>query len=182
MEYRFKVGDRVMGTKDALPHRAGKFGRVTRPQGKSSIFVLWDGADQDHFVHKNEIVRIEEEPMYNVTHEPKLWGDMTPEEKGALLLGWHEGKVIEVFGLLYPDMWGEDDPCFYEDCAYRIKPEPERETLTAKLCINNTGISLHMRPSYRAHHYGEDAAFYFTLTFDTIDGKLDPSSIKIEDT
>ena len=59
MEYRFKVGDRVMGTKDALPHRVGKFGRVTRPQGKSSVFVLWDGADQDHFVHKNEIVRID---------------------------------------------------------------------------------------------------------------------------
>ena len=113
---------------------------------------------------------------------PTLWGNMTPEEKGALLLGWHEGKVIEVFGLLYPDMWCEDDPCFYEDCAYRIKPEPKREMVEASLCIIKSGTSLHMRPSYRAHHYGEDAAFYFTLTFDIIDGKLDPSSIKIEDT
>jgi hypothetical protein len=29
---------------------------------------------------------------------PKLWRDMTPEEKGALLLAAHEGKVIEYDG------------------------------------------------------------------------------------
>ena len=160
-----------MGTEDALSHRIGKFGRVTRPQGKSSVFVLWDGADQDHFVHKNEIVRVEEEPMYNVTQEPTLWRDMTPEEKGALLLGWHEGKVIEVFGLAYPDEWYEDDPCFYENCAYRIKPEPKRETVVWANCV---------RPDHRDNYYG-DESFYFTLTFDTIDGKPDPASIKIEE-
>ena len=115
-----------------------------------------------------------------MTDTPKLWKDMTPEEKGALLLGWHEGKVIEVFGLLYPDMWGEDDPCFYEDCAYRIKPEPKRETVTAKLCINAYGTSLHMWPDYYRREYS-DYAFYFTLTFDTIDGKPDPASIKTEE-
>jgi hypothetical protein len=107
----FHVGDRVLGTKDAFSHRVGKLGRVTRPQGKSSAFVLWDGADQDHFAHRSEIVRIEEGPMRN-EDKPKIWRDMTPEEKGALLLGWHEGKVIEAFGVSYPDMWCEDDPVF----------------------------------------------------------------------
>jgi len=29
------------------------------------------------------------------TPTPKLWRDMTPEEKGALMLAAHEGKVIE---------------------------------------------------------------------------------------
>jgi hypothetical protein len=115
-----------------------------------------------------------------MTDTPTLWGDMTPEEKGALLLGWHEGKVIEVFGFLYLDMWCEDDPCFYEDCAYRIKPEPKRETVTAKLCIDARGNSLHMRPDYYRGEYGDDN-FYFTLTFDTIDGKPDIASIKIEE-
>ena len=184
MEYKFKVGDRVMGTKDALSHRVGKFGRVTRPQGKSSVFVLWDGADQDHFVHKNEIVRIEEEPMYNTAQEPKVWLDMTPEEKGELLLAKHEGKAIEVFGIAYPDMWHvmwhEEYPVWYDDAAYRIKPEPKREMVEAKLCIDARGTSLHMRPDYRDNYYG-DENFYFTLTFDTIDGKPDPSSIKIEE-
>jgi hypothetical protein len=179
MEYRFKVGDRVMGTKDALSHRVGKLGRVTRPQGKSSVFVLWDGADQDHFVHKDEIVRIEEGPMRN-EDKPKIWRDMTPEEKGALLLAEHEGKAIEEFGTAYPDAWYETDPYWDNGCAYRIKPEPKRKTVTAKLCIDAYGTSLNMRPDY-GDNYG-DHAFYFTLTFDTIDGKPDPSSIKIEDT
>jgi hypothetical protein len=182
MEYRFKVGDRVMGTKDALSHRVGTLGRVTRLQGKSSVFVLWDGdVGQYHFAHKNEIVRIEEEPMYNVTQEPKLWRDMTPEEKGALLLAEHEGKAIEEFGTAYPDAWYETDPYWDNGCAYRIKPEPKRKTVTAKLCIDAHGTSLHMRPDYRDNYYGDDN-FYFTLTFDTIDGKPDLSSIKIEDT
>jgi len=114
-----------------------------------------------------------------MTDTPKLWRDMTPEEKGALLLGWHEGKIIEVFGLGYPDMWYyEDDPCFEDDCAYRVKPEPE--TMTAKLCIDAYGTSLHMRPDFRDNYYG-DENFHFTLTFDIIDGKPDSASIKIEE-
>jgi hypothetical protein len=128
---------------------------------------------------KNEIVRIEEEPMYNVKQEPKLWGDMTPEEKGALLLADYEGKAIEIFGPAYPDMWHEDYASWDDDCAYRVKPEPKRKTVTAKLCIDAHGTSLNMRPDY-GDNYG-DHAFYFTLTFDTIDGKPDPSSIKIEE-
>jgi hypothetical protein len=115
-----------------------------------------------------------------MTQEPKLWRDMAPEEKGALLLAHHEGKIIEVFGRLYPDEWYEDDElCFDDDCAYRTKPEPKREMVEASLCIIKSGTSLHMRPSYRAHHYGDDN-FYFTLTFDVIDGQPDPSSIKIK--
>ena len=119
-----------------------------------------------------------------MTDKPKIWLDMTREEKSALLLAEHEGKAIEVFGLTYPDEWYyENDPCFDDYSAYRIEPEPEpkRETVEAKLCIDAYGTSLHMRPDYRDNFYDDDA-FYFTLTFDTIDGKFDPSSIKIEDT
>jgi hypothetical protein len=163
MEHRFKVGDRVMGTKDALSHRVGKFGRVTRLQGKSSAFVLWDGADQDHFAHKNEIVRVEEKPMRN-EDKPKIWLDMTPEEKGALLLAEHEGKAIEVFGLAYPDEWHEDYPVWEDNCAYRIKPKPKRRT--AEIWVGA--------------YEGLDNTH--KITFDVIDGKPDPSSIKIEDT
>lgn len=32
-----------------------------------------------------------------MTNEYKLWRDMTPEEKGALLLAKHEGKRIQCF-------------------------------------------------------------------------------------
>jgi hypothetical protein len=111
---------------------------------------------------------------------PKLWRDMTPEEKGALLLGWQQGKEIEVY--LDNEYWlaTEIDPHRWDRDAYRIKPEPKRETVTAKLCIDAHCTSLHMRPDYYRGQYGNDN-FYFTLTFDTIDGKPDPESIKIEE-
>jgi len=113
-----------------------------------------------------------------MTDTPKLWGDMTPEEKGALLLAEHEGKVIEVFGGAYPYRWYEDYPVWDDEAAYRTKPEPK--TMTAKLCIDAHCTSLHMRPDYRDNYYG-DENFHFTLTFDIIDGKPDPASIKIEE-
>ena len=116
-----------------------------------------------------------------MTDTPKLWIDMSPEEKGALLLAEHEGKVIEMFGHAYPDMWfPRRQAGWFDDLAYRIKPEPKREMVEAKLCIDAHGTSLHMRPDYRDNYYCDDP-FYFTLTFDTIDGKPDPSSIKIEE-
>lgn len=169
----FRVGDRVLGTKDALSHRVGKLGRVTRPQGKSSAFVLWDGADQDHFAHRSEIVRIEEGPMRN-EDKPKIWRDMTPEEKGALLLAEHEGKIIEAWGLSYPDMWHADYHAWEDNCAYRIKPEPKRERVVL--------VGRMDTPDSWAFFISEVDPFdSHRITFDTIDGKPDPSSIKIEE-
>ena len=56
--------------------------------------------------------------------QPKLWCDMTPEEKGALLLAHHEGKAIEDLCL---GQWGVSTPvCFLDNVAYRIKPEPKK--------------------------------------------------------
>ena len=52
--------------------------------------------------------------------------------------------------------------------------------MTAKLCIDAYGTSLHMRPDFRDNYYG-DENFHFTLTFDIIDGKPDSASIKIEE-
>lgn len=52
----------------------------------------------------------------------KTWGEMTPEEKGALLLAHHEGKVIEVW---YPfaEVWVPKDCSFLDSDKYRVKPE-----------------------------------------------------------
>jgi hypothetical protein len=54
---------------------------------------------------------------------PKLWRDMTPEEKGALLLAHHEGKVIEI--LDYGE-WLEANPDWAPYDAYRIRPAAQR--------------------------------------------------------
>ena len=117
-----------------------------------------------------------------MTQEPKMWKDMSPEEKGALLLAEHEGEAIEAFGVKVPDEWRRDVyPTWEAYVAYRIKPQPKRETVTAKLCIDAYGTSLHMRPDPRDNFYYGDNCFYFTLTFDVIDGKPDPASIKTEE-
>ena len=63
-----------------------------------------------------------------MTEQPKLWADMTREEKGAILLARHEGKELETF---HYGKWIKTDPYFYSDFqAYRVKPEPKLETLT----------------------------------------------------
>lgn len=60
---------------------------------------------------------------------PTIWADMTDAEKGALLLAWQQGKVIEWF--TYDGGWCATnyDPSKWNDAAYRIKPEPKRETV-----------------------------------------------------
>lgn len=61
------------------------------------------------------------------TDDPKLWRDMTPEEKGALLLAHHEGKRIQIYRAL-DKMWELiKSPCWSECHAYRVHPEPKRE-------------------------------------------------------
>jgi len=88
---------------------------------------------------------------------PTIWADMTPEEKGALLLADHERKPIEVFhsGKWCPRIHGG----FGGQSGYRIKPEPKRET-----------ESRHMY-----HNINK-----YIATFDTIDGEPDCSTIRME--
>ena len=63
----------------------------------------------------------------------KLWKDMTPEEKGALLLAYHEGKVIEwCYGYgkeFYVNGSSAEEglhPVWADCCSYRVKPEPKK--------------------------------------------------------
>jgi hypothetical protein len=57
--------------------------------------------------------------------DPKKWRDMTPEEKGALLLAHHEGKAIEVF--MSDSAWHEQSgPNWFDKYAYRVKPPEPR--------------------------------------------------------
>ena len=99
--------------------------------------------------------------------KPKLWRDMTPEEKGALLLTHHEN-----FGSV--EFWDEDEwkelhfLGWCDDIAYRIKPQPNVETVT-----------LYGRPDVQ---WVLERCKYDThcITFQTIDGKPDCTSIKME--
>ena len=86
--------------------------------------------------------------------EPKKWQDMTPEEKGALLLARHEGRSIERY---HHGEWTEiSQPNFNIFWAYRVKPEPKVEVV--EICHR------------QLEHY---------IRFNMIDGKPDCASIKM---
>lgn len=102
---------------------------------------------------------------------PKLWRDMTPEEKGALLLAHYEGKVIECWQFGHHFWLEVIDPNFCEDCAYRVKPEPKVEVVTGVYWreFNEPRISC-MAVTGATH----------IITFKVIDGEPDCASIKME--
>ena len=99
---------------------------------------------------------------------PKLWRYMTPEEKGALLLAHHEGKVIEFEGQGWHKV-AFGDPGWYDYTAYRVSPEPKRETVTLYFGELKQGALLR-KVRTDTHR----------ITFDLIDGKPDPDSIRIK--
>jgi hypothetical protein len=95
---------------------------------------------------------------------------MTDEEKGALLLAHHEGKVIEVFdyGYWLPFFIGD----LSDGMIVRVRPpEPKRETVSIygapskhiQWCLDQCGLDTHC------------------ITFDLIDGKPDCASIDMEE-
>ena len=102
---------------------------------------------------------------------PKTWGEMTPEEKGALLLAHHEGKKIELYSELNRAWDVVNTPGWCDGSAYRVKPEPKRETV---------------KLSGKVYHNGqwafgtEDKGDTHRITFDTIDGEPVCDSIRME--
>lgn len=104
--------------------------------------------------------------------KPKLWKDMTPEEKGALLLAYHEGKVIEWGGYRKYEFTRNSinyKPVWDSNHAYRVKPEPKVETVTLFWGLENKTACLSAN-SNDTH----------TITFNLIDGIPDCNSVKME--
>ena len=118
--------------------------------------------------------------LTRATPQPKLWRDMTAEEKGALLLAAHEGKVIEwSYGLPWVTAYSTDTghyPAWSDTCAYRvrIKPEPKVETVRQHWKTNKKGEFVPMN-QYDVPHDPTHR-----ITFATVDGKPDCASVKME--
>lgn len=96
---------------------------------------------------------------------PKLWRDMTPEEKGALLLAHHEGKVIE-YWKRGTGGWAKKPIVWSEHESYRIKPEPKVETVTTHGTWCNKGKM-------------PKTQYVYEITFNLIDGKPDWNTAKV---
>lgn len=115
-----------------------------------------------------DIVAEWEEPMGT---EMKTWGKMTDAEKGALLLAHHEGKEIECFSESLGNWITLSILVWYEDSIYRVKKVPIKNMEVVYMYFEdgcNQYIDVYMSdPTHK-------------ITFDTIDGVPDCSSIKME--
>ncbi len=100
---------------------------------------------------------------------PKLWRDMTPEEKGTLLLAHHEGKIIE--SSVKGTRWDRCNPAWFGGLYYRIKPEPVvKEVVQLMYCGADGSPYIATDMSNPTHR----------IVFKTIGGMPDCSSIKME--
>ena len=115
----------------------------------------------------NIIVDVNASRFRIVDDEPRPWSELTRAEKGELLLAEHEGKDIQVKAS--ETLWVGKTPGFSGIGVYRIKPEPVVDTSTC-WWGNYMGFTNGIQSSRDTHR----------ITFETIDGEPDVTSIKME--
>lgn len=108
-----------------------------------------------------------------VSDDPKIWLNMTPKEKGALMLAHHEGKVIELYDPTVGGWVVCTRPTWAKLIAYRVKPEPVRETVQ----ILTDGTAAELCDFFKLPEISKPT---HRITFDMIDGEPDCNSIKME--
>lgn len=96
----------------------------------------------------------------------KLWQDMTPEEKGALLLAHHEGKTIEFFD---SREWVKTAPNWLPRYAYRVAPTIENVVMYLGKGFNGWAIT-----------EGQTNSDTHKITFRVVNGEPDSASFKVE--
>ena len=90
---------------------------------------------------------------------PKLLRDMTDAEIGALVRAHNEGKVVEWF-IPESAVWARaSNPSWAEGLAYRVRPEPKRET--QRIVWTPLGRDGH------AFHSGEAEVGDWVIAFET---------------
>lgn len=106
----------------------------------------------------------------------KPWKDMTPEEKGALLLASHEGKTLQY----WKRGTGGWEDCLsvviHEHEYYRVKPKP---VVTEVVMYGAVGVSANDTPYLWGGSVKEQSDTH-KITFNLVDGEPDCNSIKME--
>jgi len=147
---------------------AGYVGEI--PYSKDQVF----GGETNLRTDNRAIFRI----ISRATPPLLTWAELTPAEKGALLLAHHQGEVIEwSYKLPWKTMFNTKTGsiAWSGQCYYRIKPQPKIKTVTAYYRMDCTGQMV-VDPHDNCGQKGP-----FRITFQTIDGKPDCSSVKMEE-
>jgi hypothetical protein len=101
---------------------------------------------------------------------PKLWKDMTDEERVDALYDGLKGCP--------PGTTGKDRIKLVLSSLGEVRPEPKRETVTLTGANFGTANLAEWKWSFRqSGHIGQET---HRITFDLIDGEPDPASIRIE--
>lgn len=112
-------------------------------------------------------------PSKFLEEQVKPWKDMTPEEKGALLLARHEGKTLQ-YWRRGSGGWANcaDVAGIYDHEFYRIKPAPvvEEVVMYTSFPRNPWGFTADNCEQNRTHK----------VVFNIVDGAIDYSSVKME--
>jgi hypothetical protein len=99
------------------------------------------------------------------------WGDMTPEQQGALLLAHHQGKTIEMKSYSFSVWVYIKNPIWGQGVAYRVKPEP--------VVVHHEKYAF-CRDDILGHFFfGRYPESTHVLTYDTEDGVPVCSSVKL---
>jgi len=130
-----------IGTLKELGVKPGDVVEWVGKVGRSKDFVEYEIShfDGENYYHKDGSLGDILSPIEpfrlisRAAETPKLWRDMTPEEKGALLLAHHEGKPFEFtrssMGYKWMIVAGRPEWCYGN--AYRIKPERTKSEWSA---------------------------------------------------
>lgn len=101
----------------------------------------------------------------------KMWKDLSPEEKGALLLARQEGKTIQYESPSYENRWLDlHEPIWTPTGSYRVKPEKKVVTKRLHLKRHQNEVFSFTMSGYSTH----------IISFNTVDGEVDCSSVKME--
>jgi hypothetical protein len=105
-----------------------------------------------------------------MSDQPKLWREMSDAEKCELLLANHRGHSIE-YRDPHQGRWRLIvNPNWLDYFAYRVKPEPKRETVE---CYGRLALETFLAGK-------QTNSDTHRITFDTIDGEPDCASIRME--
>lgn len=105
---------------------------------------------------------------------PILWIDRTANEKGAILLAWHNGARIERF-CEHRQEWVAASLSCGEHHAYRANTDPVRKTIVM------VGKAEGFYGEYSFHQCDNVTLGYsHKIMFDLVDGEPDTNSVKME--